>query len=413
MLLALLLCAGIASAAEIRAVRFHTKPEHVFVNQPFELWFEIELPLGCEAQDLRFSEFPESTDTLSFEPFAPLPKLQRKAGDGKTTIDVLRFKAQALATVADEVSFRPCLHGMITERTGNGFFSSSVSRSTQRVAEPFTLTIQSLPETGKPENFSGAVGTVKLEAQLSSATAQPGDLLTLSVSVTGDGDLRNVAMPVPQDAEGFKVYPVKEKTRKVSVLQSEQVFIPQSTNALEIGAIRFSYFNPVTRNYEEAVAGPFRITFTDASVVPKTDAVRVIDTASSSGTTGQGVTLEQVNHGIRRFVPMLVFGSFALVACFVFFQLYGAHTRIGIVAAVVLLDIGGGGTYRLRAQPEQATRPTTGYAEVRFAPSANANVLFVLHPDTPVTPIETAGDWVRIDSAGRRGWMPSRMLDNQ
>jgi len=406
----LLLCAGVASAAEIGAVCFYTRPETVQVNQPFELWVDVELPLGCEAQNLNFTDFPPSTEQVSFGPFAMLPKTQRTADGGRTVLGVLHAKAQARATVPVEMTLRPKLQCMLTERTVRGFFSSTVTRPAQRLAEPFTLRVVALPEEGRPPDFSGAVGAMKLDARLSSATAQVGDILTLSVAVSGNGDLRNVAMPVPQAAEGFKVYPLKEKVREMETLQSEQVFIPQSTNAVEIGAVRFSYFNPATRRYEEAVAGPFRVTFTAATAAPQGHAVRVINTAPSSDLAGQGVTLETVNHGIRRSLPMLVFCAFALVACFVFFQLYGTHTRVGILAALLLLMAGGGVAYQVRATPEPGTRSIDGRAEIRFAPSEQARLLFVLHPGTPVTPIETAGDWVRVDYAGRRGWVLSRLL---
>jgi len=413
LVIGLLLCAGAASGTEIRAVRFYTKPEHVLVNQPFELWFDVELPAGCDVQIQSLSEFPESTGQLSFGPFAALPKVPRKADGGKTTVDVLPFKAQAHATVALETLIRPRLHGTLTERTQRGPFTSSISRPVQCAAQPFTLRVLALPEEGRPANFSGAVGAMKLDARLSPATAQVGDILTLSVSVSGNGDLRNVALPLPREAEGFKIYPPKETVREMSLLQSEQVFIPQSTNAVEIGAIHFCYFNPATSRYEEAAAGPFRITFAAAApALSKPDTVRVINTASavSSGAIGQGVTLEKVHHGLRRSLPMLVLCAFALAACFVFLRLYGTHTRVGIAVAALLLGIGGGTSYRIRTRPVLETRTTAARAEVHFAPSENAKVLFVLLAGTPVTPIETAGDWVRVDYAGRRGWMHSGMF---
>ena len=408
MVFAALLCTGVASAAEVRSARFYTNPEYVFVNQPFEFCFEVELPLGCDMTQWPLLEFPEKTEQFSYGEFQELAKIQRKVDGGKTTVDVRRFKSQAFASTAGEVSIRSHLHYELTERVMRGPISFSSSRQAQYRTQPFTLRILSLPEEGKPPNFSGAVGKLNLEATLSAETAQLGDILTLSVAVSGNGDLSNVAVPLPREAKGFKIYPAKEKTREMFTLKAEQAFIPQSTNAVEIGAIHFCYFNPATRKYEETVAGPFRVTVTNAPLdEPKADAVRIINTATSTK-VGQGVTIDTVNHGLHRFLPLIVFCSFALVASFVFFQLYGTHTRIGIVLALLLLGAGGGVTHHLRAQPEQATRTTTERAEVRFAPSTNAKVLFILHPDTPVMLIETAGDWVRIDYAGRRGWMPAK-----
>ena len=396
------LLAGIVSAADVRSVRFYTNPEYVFVNQPFELCFEVELPLGCDLTQWRFLDLPEKTEQLSYGEFQELKKEQRKVDGGKTTIDVRRFKTQAYASVASEVVLRARLHYDLSERIVQGPFSFSSTRQAQYRIPPFALRIMSLPEEGKPADFSGAVGKLKLDAALSATTAQLGDILTLTVSITGNGDLSNIAVPLPRAAEGFKIYPAKEKTREMFTLKAEQAFIPQSTNAVEIGAIHFNYFNPVTRKYEDAVAGPFSVMVTAAVDEPKTDAVRIINTA---GEVGQGVTLETVNHGLRRFLPLIVFCSFALIASFVFFQLYGTHTRIGIIVALLLLTVGGGVTHHIRTQPQQATRTTTERVEIRFAPSTHAKVLFVLHPDTPVTLIETAGEWVRVDYTGRRGWM--------
>ena len=404
LVLASLFCAGVVSAADVRSARFYTNPEYVFVNQPFELCFEVELPLGCDMTQWNLLEFPENTEQFSYGEFQEQMKEQRKVDGGKTTVDVRRFKTQAYASTPGEVSLRSRLHYNLTERVMQGPFSFSSTRQAQYRIPPFTLRIMSLPEDGKPPNFSGAVGRLKLDAALSATTAQLGDILTLTVTVTGNGDLSNVAVPLPREAEGFKIYPAKEKTREMFTLKAEQAFIPQTTNAVEIGAIRFCFFNPATRKYEETVAGPFNVTITAAVDEPKADAVRIINTATADA-VGQGVALETLNHGLRRFLPLIVFCTFALVACFVFFQLYGMHTRLGIIVALLLLATGGGVTHHIRAQPQQATRTTTERAEIRFAPSANAKVLFVLHPDTPVTLIETAGDWVRIDYLGRRGWM--------
>ena len=135
---------------------------------------------------------------------------------------------------------RTRLQCQLVERTGGGFFSSFVSRQVQCNVEPFVFRIQAVPEAGKPANFSGAVGKFNVSAKLSSMSAQVGDILTLAISVEGEGDLRPATVPVPRKLDGFKIYPLKETTREMSVLRTEQVIIPQSTNATEVGEIAFS-----------------------------------------------------------------------------------------------------------------------------------------------------------------------------
>ena len=412
-MLLLSLTQGVA-AAQIRTARFLTKPEYIFVNQSFELFVEIELTVGCEVQNLQFTDFTMNAGLFTLGSFEALPKHQRTVDDGKTTVDVLRFKTVGQATGIGEHPVRTRVQCQLVERTGGGFFSSFVSRSVQCNVEPFVFRIQAVPEVGKPANFSGAVGTFTVHAKLSSSTAQPGDVLTLITSVEGEGDLRPATLPVPSRIDGFKIYPLKEITREMSSLRAEQIVIPQSTNATEIGAIIFSYFNPATRTFEVAKAGPFKIRFTDKPARPLEIAVRVIDTATPSPSEvalGQGVTLEQVNKGIHDYLHLIIPSIALLLACFIFFQCYGAHTPLGVVLAILVVGGGIALGYYARKTTAQHMLELKARTTVMFAPSRHAKTLFVLHPGTQVLPLETAGEWKRIDVKGHRGWIESTPLN--
>ena len=402
------------SAAEIRTARFLTKPEHIFVNQSFELFVEVELTVGCEVQNLQFTDFTMNAGLFTLGNFEALAKIQRKVDGGKTTVDVLRFKTLGQATGVGEHPVQTRLQCQLVERTGGGFFSSFVSRNVQCNVEPFVFRIQAVPEVGKPANFSGAVGRFTVSANLSSTMVQPGDILTLTTSVEGEGDLRPATVPVPRKGDGFKIYPLKEKMREMSVLRTEQIFIPQSTNATEIGEIAFSYFNPETHRFEVTKAGPFKIRFTDKPANPVETAVRLIDTVTPSyagSAAGQGVTLEQVNKGVHDYLHLLIPAIALLIACFIFFQCYGAHTRIGILLAIVLIGLGIALGYYTRQTTTQRVLELHTLTTVRFAPSGNAKTLFVLKPGTKVLPLETAGSWKRIDANGHRGWIESAPLN--
>ncbi len=403
-----LLLPASAGAAQIRSARFRTNPEHIFVNQSFELFVEVELTMGCEVQNPQFTDFNLNPGLFTLGNFDALPKIQRKVDGGKTTVDVLRFKTigQALGVGAHPV--QPRLQCQVVERTGGGFFSSFVSRPAQCSVDPFVFRIQALPEAGKPANFSGAVGKFTVHSKLSSSSAQPGDILTLTTWVDGEGDLRPATVPVPRGAEGFKIYPLKEVTREMALLRAEQIFIPQSTNATEIGEISFSYFNPESRTFEVSKTGPFKITFTEKQTKLVETAVRVIDTSTpslSAANVGQGVTLEQVNKGIHDYLHLLIPGVSLLIACFIFFQCYGAHTRLGVLLALLLVGLGIALGYYARKIETQRMLELNAITTVRFAPSRGAKTLFVLQPGAKVMPLETAGSWKRIDANGHRGWI--------
>ena len=44
-------------------------------------------------------------------------------------------------------------------------------------------------------------------------------------------------------------------------------------------------------------------------------------------------------------------------------------------------------------------------ATVYLAPSIKSPVIIKLRPATYVTPLENAGEWIRVESAGQRGWI--------
>jgi hypothetical protein len=398
--------------------RLYTVPEKVYVNQAFDIHFELEVTFGSEVQDVRVSGFPNNPDLLTVGPLEGAAD-SRVTRDGQS-VTVRRFTAKARGHRPIDRTFSPTMQCMLVERRNAGFFSHWQSFPKQKRLEPFTLRVLPLPETGRPAHFGGAIGDFRLDGQLSKTAVQPGDIVTLTLELTGRGWLpENIAMPPPGGADGpsaisplFKTYPAKELLREPARLKTEQVFIPQSTNAAEIAAARFCFFNPATEAYEESVAGPFRLTFSAAPAAPKADEVRVIDTARPAAAQAlpQAVTIERVNLTLRHAAPLLAGSAGALAAFFVFFLLVGTHRRLAAAAGLLVLAGGVCAAWLLGGRTDTATRRLARRTDVRFAPSQAAAALFPLNPGASVVPLEKSGAWVRIDASGRRGWVPADAL---
>jgi len=398
---------------EIFAGRLYTVPEKIFVNQAFEIHFELEVTSGCEVEDLRISDFPNNPELLTVGRLESTSR-NRITRDAQA-IDMLHFTAAARCHKPVDHTFTPGLQCMFVERRTSGFFSHWQSYPKQQKLSPFTLRVRALPDAGRPANFSGAIGVFRLNGRLSQNLARPGDIITLSLELSGQGWLADAAMPAPQNSPFFRIYPAKEQAREPLRIQTEQVFIPTSTNATEIAAARFCFFNPTTERYEESVAGPFQLTFTDTPSGTKPDDVRVISTAVSGPTANvsQTVTLERVNSTLRHAVPLLAGCAGALAAFFVFFQLFQRHKVLALLLSAALLAAGGGAAYALSGKTSAVARTLGRHTDVLFAPSHAATVLFALNPGTPVVPLETAGPWVRIGAAGRSGWVPASSLSEK
>lgn len=137
-----------------------------------------------------------------------------------------------------------------------GFFDSLDVTPVTLESPDLGIRVLPLPEEGKPEDFSGAVGTYDFTASVSPTEVKAGDPLTVKMQVAGHGNLKAVTMPAFKDLKNFKVYDPQISERD-GVKFSEQVVIPTSDTIRELPAVRFSYFDAEHKKYETVTRGPF------------------------------------------------------------------------------------------------------------------------------------------------------------
>ncbi len=130
--------------------------------------------------------------------------------------------------------------------------------SYEKISSPvLKLNVKPLPEVGKPENFSGAIGNYDVRVVGSNTNViSLNDAYTLRVSILGAGDLKQIQAPdLGLPAEDFDIYEPKisEKTYeskgKVSGTKTfEYVFLPKRPGQFQV-APSFSYFDPELAEY--------------------------------------------------------------------------------------------------------------------------------------------------------------------
>jgi len=125
-------------------------------------------------------------------------------------------------------------------------------------SEGVNIKVLPLPQEGKPNNFSGAVGQYNFNVSLSPDNVKEGDPITLRMTILGKGNLSAIHMPSLSFKDNFKVYD-SQIFEKNGIKKSEQVIIPQSEDITEIPVIQFSYFDPQLKIYRTITKGPFPI----------------------------------------------------------------------------------------------------------------------------------------------------------
>lgn len=135
-------------------------------------------------------------------------------------------------------------------------------------APDVTVKASPLPEKGRPDNFSGAVGNFNVTVSVPSGEIIAGEEAYLVVTLSGDGDLSGVAPPDVRQAfaKPLQFKSMTENRNEYiskgelgSELEMECVFVAEKEGTFTIGPISFSYFNPRTRKYEQAESTPVTI----------------------------------------------------------------------------------------------------------------------------------------------------------
>lgn len=119
------------------------------------------------------------------------------------------------------------------------------------------VNVKPLPEQGKPENFSGAVGQFDFDVILSKSDLRAQESLTARVTVSGDGNLKLFELPKLTLPSSLEVYEpeYKESVRtnlsgmKGRVTDSYTI-VPQFKGKYPVPEIAFSYFDPKAEKYK-------------------------------------------------------------------------------------------------------------------------------------------------------------------
>ncbi|MGD9873377.1 MAG: BatD family protein [Kiritimatiellia bacterium] len=280
--------------AEITSAR-----ENPFVQEVFDLYISVyaheSINLHREINLLGFD-----TAGLDMKGFQELGQAREVVDN--TPFNVRRFRAKVRALRSGDFSLNPVLRAhVIVQREQRrdpfndpffgGFFNRQETRAVDLAVNPLSLQVRPLPDDGKPVSFSGAVGRFDFQV-----TAQPlklavGDPITLTMSVSGEGNLDGVTVPEPGIGEHFRAYNMKQISRNLDKnsaagqLVYEQVLLPQNINAKELPALDFTFFDPQQEKYVTVSRGPFPLELSPAV----NGASRMVDGAARAANSGAKV----------------------------------------------------------------------------------------------------------------------------
>ncbi len=146
-----------------------------------------------------------------------------------------------------------CISGTVAEP--NALLNGTFSPFTASVGPTRTM-VRPLPDSGRPADFSGGVGSFTLDSRLSSSISENGQHLLLTVTVTGTGNIGLVGSPAVAAPAGMTLLAPTESSetwlsgKAVAGLRSFCYrVVPRTDGRHIVPGISMSFFSPAQKSY--------------------------------------------------------------------------------------------------------------------------------------------------------------------
>lgn len=133
-----------------------------------------------------------------------------------------------------------------------------------------TITVRALPEKGKPEDFSGAVGNFDFKVTPTKTNLKNGESLDLIVSVTGKGNMKLFSLPKPVVPNALEMYDAVHNEQVNTSLagmsgkvSDSYTIVPQYRGNYPIKPMRFSYFDLGSKTYKTITSAEVMVNILD------------------------------------------------------------------------------------------------------------------------------------------------------
>ena len=148
-------------------------------------------------------------------------------------------------------------------------------------SDPVEIEVVPLPESGRPADFTGLVGSLGLTASIDRPSVETNDAVTFNFRISAEGNVRSLPAPEIRFPADFEVFPpevsqsIERSASGVTGSRTyEYVLIPRAPGERAIPPVSMSYFDVATGRYATVTTRPLTIDVTGDPVVGPTRGVR-------------------------------------------------------------------------------------------------------------------------------------------
>ncbi|WP_353151743.1 BatD family protein [Flavobacterium sp.] len=250
---------SISGANNLLFIDVEVSKTTAFVNEPVEVLYRIYLAPNLEIElnkniVTKFNNFWSQTEDVQ-------GGWERKVVNNRVFKSKIFKKAILYPQKIGKLEITPITLDLnISYPTGDfDFFGDPEFDVARReiVSNSKNLQVLSLPEKGKPDNFTGAVGTFEFKANVTKNELKSGESLQLDFIVSGKGNLKLFEIPKPNLPSNFEIYEPKHQefiNENINGISGKIVdsytIIPQDKGNFKIKSQNFSFFDITSKTYK-------------------------------------------------------------------------------------------------------------------------------------------------------------------
>ena len=247
-----------SSDLNLRATTTPAAAETVYVGQ--QATYEVAVFLNQPVRDRlrRNPTFypPEMQAMLAYD--LPAPSATARKRIGSQCFDALVYRRALFPLIAGKVVIPPAQLIYSTGLASTSLFSREESHELQ--TDSVTIVALEPPMAGRPSEYGGAVGDLRIAARVDSARSRVGDAMLLTVRVEGSGNVKlfpRPALDIPWAALVAADERVRVDSTNPRISGSKEfdwVLTPRVAGEFDVPPTRYGYFDPVRQEYGVAVA---------------------------------------------------------------------------------------------------------------------------------------------------------------
>lgn len=267
-----------------------------YVNEPINVVYKLYVSQESSVRGTRLMDIPQFNDFWSQDIEADSRTVQQGTYNGESYRYIVLKKVVLYPQKSGRLEIEPLSMELTIDMPSGrrDFFGNQFMTQTNKVMSSGSkyINVKPLPQSGRPSDFSGAVGKFDFKVTPSKTTLSNGESLQLNIEVSGTGNLKLFNLPKPVVPSALEMYDPEHK-ENISIplsgmrgsVSDNYAIIPQNKGKYPIKAMSFSYFDPGTGRYKTITSDEIMI---DVLRVPgggNTDA-----TAMEPGSQKQAVT---------------------------------------------------------------------------------------------------------------------------